>query len=459
MAGIGFEISRLMQPRTYRGVLKAYGYAALISSGPWVLSMVSIAGLGLLLKSLGNFSNLDAFFVAITHIFAFSLVATGPVQLVIARYAADLIYAKEESKIMPAVVGALFLNLSLSAIVGLIFFGFFVPASPKFQLGSTAVLMCVSAIWTTSNFISAIKNYTAVVVCFAIGYTVSLGAAWGLGVYLADAGAMIGFGIGQAVLLLCMLAVIQRRFGGASAPDFAFLNYFRLHPALALCGFTYNLGIWIDKPLHWWLSPHGHQVAGALYASPLYDQATFLSFLSIAPGMAIFLLTVETSFAQHYADFFRHVVARGSLRKIIESKLAMIDSLRTALSRLIKFQGAITIGLMLGAERLLQALGLGSVQTLVFQFTLLGVCMLVIFLALLTVLFYLDRVRDALICCATFALINFGLTLTGLWIDERWYGLGFTAAAGVAAIIAASMANKALRQLDYHTFTSQPIYP
>jgi uncharacterized membrane protein len=105
------------------------------------------------------------------------------------------------------------------------------------------------------------------------------------------------------------------------------------------------------------------------------------------------------------------------------------------------------------------AFALGSVQTLVFQFTLLGVCMLVIFLALLTVLFYLDRIREALVCCATFALINLVLTLTGLMIDERWYGLGFTAAAGVAAVIASTMANKALRQLDYHTFTSQPIYP
>jgi len=98
------------------------------------------------------------------------------------------------------------------------------------------------------------------------------------------------------------------------------------------------------------------------------------------------------------------------------------------------------------------------VQTLVFQVTLLGVFLLVLFLALLTVLFYLDRLKSALICCGAFAVVNFAVTLAGLMVDERWYGLGFTAAAASGTVAAGSFVNRAMRQLEYETFTSQPLY-
>jgi uncharacterized membrane protein len=136
----------------------------------------------------------------------------------------------------------------------------------------------------------------------------------------------------------------------------------------------------------------------------------------------------------------------------------MVDALRDGLARLLKFQGAVTLALVLAAEPLLRALGLGAVQTLVFQVTLVGVCLLVLFLALLTVLFYLDRLREALASCALFAVVNLVVTVGGLLADERWYGLGFTAAAGAAIALSGFFADRALRLLEYRTFAAQPLY-
>ena len=459
MAGIGFQLTKLMQKRTLAGGLHAYGFAALIGSGPWVLSMVTLAGLGLVLQRAGTAGELDLFFVAVTHIFAFSLVSTGPLQLLLSRYTADCVFAKQDEKIFPSLLGALAFTFAVNAAIGLVFFVGFVPAAPLFQLAAAGVLMVVSAIWIAAIYVTAVKDYTAVVRCFAIGYAVSLGAAWVLAQWFGVAGTMTGFLIGQVVLLLTMIGVIYREYGTAAPPSFAYFGYFKKHADLALCGLVYNLGIWIDKPLHWWLSPHGYQVSGALWASPLYDQAVFLSFLSVAPGMAVFLLTLETTFAGRYAEFFRLVVEKGTLREILRTKAEMVDALRDGIMRLLKFQGAVTLALVLSAERLLSALGLGAVQTLVFQVTLIGVCLLVLFLALLTVLFYLNRLRAALISCAVFAAVNFLLTVAGLLADERWYGLGFTTAAATGAVTAGVLANRALQRLEYETFTSQPIYP
>ncbi len=458
MAGIGFQLTKLMQKRTLAGGLHAYGFAALIGSGPWALSMVTLAALGLVLHRAGQTREFDLFFVTVTHIFAFSLVTTGPLQLLLSRYSADAIFAKQDEKVFPSLLGALAVAFAVNALVGLLFFLGFVPAAPLFLFASAGVLCVVSGIWIAATYVTAVKNYSAVVYCFALGYAVSFAAAWILTGPLGIAGTMIGFLLGQIVLLLTMIAVIYREYGSAAPPSFAFLAYFRTQRHLALCGLAYNLGIWIDKPLHWWLSPHSYQVAGALWASPLYDQAVFLSFLSVAPGMAVFLLTLETTFAGRYTEFFRLVVEKGPFREITRTKTEMVEALRDGITRLLKFQGAFTVALVLSAEPLLAALGLGAVQTLVFQVTLVGVCFLVLFLSLLTVLFYLDRLREALIACTSFAAANLTLTLAGLLVDERWYGLGFTVAAGLGAAVAGHYANRSLARLEYQTFTSQPLY-
>jgi uncharacterized membrane protein len=459
MAGIGFQLTKLMQKRTFAGGLQAYGYAALIGSGPWVLSMVTLATLGVAMQSRSDEHELEIFFVAVTHIFAFSLVATGPLQLLLSRYAADCVFAREDEKVFPSLLGSLILVFAFNAVIGIGFFGGLVPAPPLFQFAAAGVLMVVSAIWIGAVYLTAVRDYGAVLRCFALGYAVSLVAAWLLSLAAGIAGAMSGFLLGQIVLLLAMVRVIFGEFGSHTAPSFAFLGYFKRHRALAACGLVYNLGIWIDKPLHWWLSPHSQPVAGALRDSPLYDQAVFLSFLSVIPGMAVFLLTIETTFASLYAEFFRLVIEKGTYAEITRTKEAMVEALRDGLTQLLRFQGSVTLALILAAEYVLPALGLSRLQTMVFQVTLLGVCLLVVFLALITVLFYLDRIRDALLCCLLFAGVNLAVTLLGLVNDERWYGLGFTAAGAAANLLAAHRANRALHRLEFQTFTAQPIYP
>ena len=44
MAGIGFELRRLLKRENLLGLIQAYGYAGVISSGPWVLSIVVMIG-------------------------------------------------------------------------------------------------------------------------------------------------------------------------------------------------------------------------------------------------------------------------------------------------------------------------------------------------------------------------------------------------------------------------------
>ena len=48
MAGIGFELRKLLEKDSYFGLFQAYAYAGIISSGPWVLSIIGILFVGVL---------------------------------------------------------------------------------------------------------------------------------------------------------------------------------------------------------------------------------------------------------------------------------------------------------------------------------------------------------------------------------------------------------------------------
>src|SRR5918999_5225636 len=81
MAGIGFEFRKLLQKDTYWGIFQAYGYSGVVSSGPWILSIIGILIVGI--YSAGTVSPAIAvvqFQVSITYLFMASLILTGFVQ-------------------------------------------------------------------------------------------------------------------------------------------------------------------------------------------------------------------------------------------------------------------------------------------------------------------------------------------------------------------------------------------
>jgi uncharacterized membrane protein len=136
----------------------------------------------------------------------------------------------------------------------------------------------------------------------------------------------------------------------------------------------------------------------------------------------------------------------------------MVRALREGLGLLLKVQGIFTALLIPGAERTLRLLGLGAVQEGIFQIALLGTFLLVVFLALLMVLHYLDKRRDAMRCCAVFAAVNALVSALSIAAGERWFGYGFLFAAGAGMVMAALSVNRHLHNLERDTFCAQSIF-
>src|ERR1700748_2630112 len=102
MAGIGFELRRMMRRDSLTGVAKAYLYAGVISSGPLILSTIGMPPSAVL--SLGKFVPdflITQFQVSVTYLIAASLILTGFVQLAFTRFMSDRLFEKRVDLVLP----------------------------------------------------------------------------------------------------------------------------------------------------------------------------------------------------------------------------------------------------------------------------------------------------------------------------------------------------------------------
>ena len=75
MAGIGFELRKILKRDSLLSLMQAYSYAALISSGPWIMSIVGILVIGMLSYTVITPKKVMVQFqVSITYVISLSLI-------------------------------------------------------------------------------------------------------------------------------------------------------------------------------------------------------------------------------------------------------------------------------------------------------------------------------------------------------------------------------------------------
>lgn len=78
MAGIGFELRRILKHDNYFSLLGAYGYAGIITSGPWLLAIFTILILSFVARLYGAKQNVtEAFQVIVLYCIAGSLILSS----------------------------------------------------------------------------------------------------------------------------------------------------------------------------------------------------------------------------------------------------------------------------------------------------------------------------------------------------------------------------------------------
>ena len=456
MAGIGFELRKLLKKESYFGLLQAYAYAGIISSGPWILSIIGILFVGFM--SLGAIFPrmlIVQFQVSVTYLIMSSLILTGFIQLGFTRFIADGLFNKQDDLVIPNFTGMLLIVTSVSGIVGLLaVFLLFPGLSLSYRLLMLSGFVILSAIWVSTIFLSGMKQYKEIVVLFTLGYTVTVVSAYILRP-LGMEGLLLGFVIGHFVLLIGMMTLTLRTFSLTKPIAFDFLRPGAMFTSLIWAGFLYNMAVWVDKIMFWFYADTSQSIIGPLRASLIYDLPIFLAYLAIIPGMAVFLVRIETDFVEYYEKFYDAVREGGSLDHIENLRDSMLFTIRQGLFEIVKIQSiAILVVFVLG-DKFLNWLGISQLYLPLLYVDVVAAGLQVVLLGILNVFFYLDKRHIVVLLCLIFLASNMALTALSLYLGASFYGYGFALALLITVLVGMQLLTRKIDLLEYETFMLQ----
>ena len=452
MAGIGFELRKYLDDDSFTGSIKAYGFAGLISAGPWVLSIIGVMLIGIiaLAQQVGG-DEVEQFTTSVTWIMGASLILTGLLQLVFTRFVADRLFEGREHIVNPNLFGAILLTTIVSVVFAGVLALTIFSESLAYEWLMIANFAALSNIWIVVIFTAGLKKFKLILYAFAVGYGATVLLSFALIPY-GLVGLLAGLLIGHAILLFLMLGVIIPEYPVTHALSHEFLMRKNIFPILIAIGFFYNLGIWIDKLLFWLNPGTSEAIIGPLRSSVIYDLPIFLAYLSIIPGMAVFLLRIETDFALAYEGFFKAVRGNATLQEIELLGNEMVLAVREGLFQIVRVQGVTVLLLYLLGPTIISWLNISPKYVHLYYIDLIGVAAQVLMLAVLNVSFYLDRLRDALILTAMLLITNTLFTWVSIQLGPQYYGYGFGVSMVVTAITGVLMLSREMDNIEFNTF-------
>ncbi|SEA85988.1 exopolysaccharide Pel transporter PelG [Paraburkholderia sartisoli] len=453
MAGIGFELRKILRRETLTGVARAYAYAGLISSGPLILSIFGILIIGVLsLAFVIPKYAIVQFQVSVTYIIALSLILTGPLQLSFTRFISDRLFEKRDDLVLSNYNGVVLVSTIVSGVCGIIAMACLFRAEPLlYRLLMVAGFVVVSNIWIAVIFLSSVKQYRQILLVFLVGYTCTVAFALLLNRH-GLVGLLGGFVAGHLVLLTGLSGLIYRDYRSTRFISFEVFQRRFAYPSLAVVGLLFNLGVWLDKFMFWYAPGTGTQVIGPLHASVIYDIPVFIAYLCVMPGMATFLVRIEADFVEYYDAFYDAVRSGATLHHINEMRDMMVGSVRTGLYEIIKVQAVVLLLIVAFGAGILESLHISTLYLPLLIIDVISASLQVLLLGLLNVFFYLDGRRIVLKLTAAFVVLNGVFTGFTLWLGPDSYGYGFALALLAVVIAAVTVLDRKFASLEYETY-------
>ncbi len=455
MAGIGFELKRILKKGRLTSLILAVGYSTALSSGPWIISILAIIISAFLIYPFAKEKNIIMqFHISVTYTIAISLIISSPFQLLFTRYVADRHFEKRFEKILPNFLGVMSLSMILGLVVSSFIALFFSDSPPLYKISFISTIIILSGFWIATTLLTSFKSYRYIFLSFILGYGLVLVLIPWMSKY-SISGLMFCFFLGQSAIFLMFLGRIIYEHPSDRGIEFEFLNKRYTYPSLAFIGFFYNAGIWIDKFIFWFSPLTGKQVIGPLRASIVYDIPIFLAYLAIAPGMGIFFLKLEGEFAESYERYYRAVTGRDSLFKIYMLAVEMITSARTIILDVLRVQGIASIAIFLFEESFFNIFRLPLLYIPLFNVLMTGTFVQLVFLSVLGLLFYYDLRIYALYITMIFFALNAYLSYISVHLGPYFYGYGYTVSLIFSSVMGIIFLRRFLHEIHYRTYMLQ----
>ncbi len=459
MAGIGFVIQKLTNRDDLLGLFRAYTHAIMASTGPWLFTVLALVGITQIFNTGGDPTDLNADFgfenfrVVVIYNFAFSLVLSAPVFMIVTRYIADQIHKQDVTNVPSVMLGSLLLLYLIELPIVGWFYMFYVEFPLSMRIAAVVNVFMITSVWALAVFLTALKDYFAVSLAFAIGMIAAAVSAQLLRDEYGEPGMLNGFSFGLAIIVFTLAAKIFSEYSYRLDRPFAMMGHFRNYWELAVGGIFYNAAIWIDKWIMWF-APEAVKLPSKMIMYPDYDSATFLAYLTIVPALATFMVSVETRFFERYQRYYDDILGHMPLRRIRENKQRIIDSVLASARNFILVQGVIAFLVILLSAEIIELCNMVYTQLYMFQYCVLGAFFHVLLLFELIALSYFDSRKIVMRIQVFYFFANTLLTLWSMNAGFSYYGMGYFLSSMLTFALATLMLFSHTKKLTYHSFIS-----
>ncbi len=451
MSGISTSIEWMARQRTLTVIIAGYVYAAFLVAGPWLFTMLGIAGLGLARCSVAC-AELPLFRSIVIYNSLFSLVVTSPLAFLSGRYVSDRLHIGQSQCVFYAFTGSLtvFCLVTLVTIIPFYLLAADLDGPSQFAAVQNAFLIGVS--WLLIPFLGAIRAHVAMLVAFGCnGLSMTV-----LGVLLSDPSAtvlLLAFNASFTITDIILVGTFVRQFGTQMERDPDFFKVARARWELPVAGLAYAVGIWVDKVVMWFGASSGRlSVATVLHTMPSYDTAMFWSQVASIPVIAVAFVHVEPQLTKLLRRFCGRLDQHASLRELTVSMQKLRTCVVSSIATLFVALAIVATMAILISLLFMNELGLRPSYMSILRIALWAMAFHSSSMFCFVFLLYFDLRRQALIVVASYATLNTALTLMLLPFGQQFYGYGSMIAAAVTFMLAFNILLRELPWLHYHAF-------
>ena len=460
MAGIGFELKKVFAKKGVLNAVKAYGYAAVICTGPMLLGILLLFGITALCKASGaDVHTRELLTSIITYTMLSSTTITAFFNQIVTRFVSDMIFSDDNEAVLPAFWGSVLIMLTIGSVV---YGTFMLTSGATFMQG----LLCYTLfgeliiVWNSMNFLSAIKDYKSIFLSFFAAITVSL--LLGVALLALDLpvieSLLFSVTVGYGVMLIWDVILLHRYFPKSNKSAFAFLFWMDSFQPLALSGLFMILGMFVHLIIMWY-SDIGVQMEGLFFGAPQYDIPALLAYMTSLITTINFVISVEVNFYPKYRNHYSLYNDGGTIDNIKKSEREMLNTLKSELFYAALKQLVFTMLIIAVGGYILDLLPLGFDETMRGYFRTLcvayGICAIGNMIMLIQ--FYFTDYKGALIGTSVFVVTTIVFTLLSLLLPSVYYGFGFLLSSLVFAIVGAVRLHCYTKRLPYYILSAQPL--
>lgn len=453
MAGIGFELAKLLKEGSYRSLIRAFGLTAFIGAGPGLFIILSL-GIICFFSVFGAPSSQISrqFLTIIMYLLSSSMIISAFFQYTFFRFVADRVFLEHFNLILPNFNGVMLVQIVISGLfsIGILTY-FFSDYSLFFKMLLLANEIMLSLIWLITILLTGLKSMRRIVWGFGLAYAAMIILHFAIAMPSLDI-LLFEFLWAQIILFLFLMYAVIHCYPSPVWIRFDFLKKENRYYSLLWANFFYTAGFWVDKYLFWFNPSTGYCLTPPLYVSPVYDIPMFVASLTSIPAMTSFILYMESQFAIIFPKLMETVFKHKSLADILIVRNELVASAQSAVYHLLKMQAGLVIICCLSASFIFELFKITSLSLYVLFILLVGVALQVILWALLSILYYLTQYRAALKVGFLFCMSNFLLTQASISTGPEYYGYGYCFSLLLSISYALWCLNNGFRDILYHTF-------